>query len=638
MVSRLLIAIYFLVFLYEPGLTYAITHNAKVDAYVKKLIKEFKTDPRSSRYDSFIISPRHGNEVQDFLLPKVFIWCPMQHYGLRILCPLHNSPLTAGFFTDELQKKGPRNPRLVYDLRGNVLLIQRLYICTHGEKHKYFSASLSILENIPKFYGFGCFPIVMFHKSSCTKQLVDFVKSQILQGVSFLAICEGIAHLNFKEFSERIACFSLSQNSNEHTQVEDYESFYGDSMFSLPGNKKVMEIFLANFVDRQFHCDAEMEKIARSSTTITCDHTFKASKCICASRGSDKKCVKQFENLFIVLNEEHKVVGWKLTKNTAFEEVRELLGELKKSLDKNLQTVIVDDCCKVRCQYQSIFPGVVVKLDLFHAAQRVIKTFPKGTDRSKQLSAEFGLISREDGDCGASRGLPTPQPDKMERNLENFIKRWKSTLDQNNQCKTFREMENLRVHVRKGCLSGIEPDQGTECNERIHQTLNKSLLCGAPTIGPEIAIAVLSLIFYGLNCKKQGKKHEGNSRIIPLVPLLSFQGGEKGEQIRRRAAHLNSCSLGENIELDNVWDCCEPDTTVFDGLTANTILMLENVQDMCNDTVAALLLKNTRTMKETLEEISQKCSDRSFNAFDLPVKQSVGGNNILISDADTDPS
>ena len=109
-------------------------------------------------------------------------------------------PLSAGFFTDELQKKGPRNPCLEYDLRGNVLLIQRLYICTNeGMKHKHFSGSLSILENIPKLYGLGCFPIVMFHKSSCTKQLLDFVETQILQGINFLAMCEGIAEERKKE-------------------------------------------------------------------------------------------------------------------------------------------------------------------------------------------------------------------------------------------------------------------------------------------------------------------------------------------------------------------------------------------------------------------------------------------------------
>ena len=148
---------------------------------------------------------------------------------------------------------------------------------------------------------------------------------------------------------------------------------------------------------------------------------------------------------------------------------------MNKVLHSFIHSFIVDDCCKVRYQYQSIFPGVVVKLDLFHAAQRVIKTLPKGSEWCKQISTEIGLVFRADGDRGATRCLTTPAPEIIERNLDNFIKGWKNTLNPNDQAKTFKELENVRVHVKKGCLSGIHLGQGTECNERLHQTLNKSL-------------------------------------------------------------------------------------------------------------------------------------------------------------------
>ena len=214
----------------------------------RRNLKTFYANLKTSYVFDNVISPSHlGDGYQDFLLPKVFIWCPMHHYGLDIPCPLHKLPLKAGFFTNELQRKGPGNLCLVYDLRGNVFLIQRLYICPQEEmKHKYFSASVSIIENIPKLYGLCCFPLVMFHKSSCTKQLVDFVETQILQGVNFLAICEGIAGLNFQEFSERMACFSIYQDSNSHINRTklDYHNFYSDLLYTFPRDKKVMELFL----------------------------------------------------------------------------------------------------------------------------------------------------------------------------------------------------------------------------------------------------------------------------------------------------------------------------------------------------------------------------------------------------------
>ena len=91
--SLLLFALGILALLLEPRPSCSITHSAQVDPYVKKLIVEFKTDPQSRRYDNVISPSRFGDGYQDFLLPKVFIWCPMHHYGLDILCPLYKLPL-----------------------------------------------------------------------------------------------------------------------------------------------------------------------------------------------------------------------------------------------------------------------------------------------------------------------------------------------------------------------------------------------------------------------------------------------------------------------------------------------------------------------------------------------------------------
>ena len=140
-----------------------------------------------------------------------------------------------------------------------------------------------------------------------------------------------------------------------------------------------------------------------------------------------------------------------------------------------------------------------------------------------------------------------PTPEIIETNLENFIKGWKNTLNPNDQAKTFKELENLHVHVKKGFLSGIHPGQGTECTERLHQTLNKSFLCGEISIGPEIAIAVITLMFYAFNCRKEGKKHDWNSRIIPFVPLPSVGWDGKGKEQKRRTAGFNCSAIRDNI-------------------------------------------------------------------------------------------
>lgn len=174
-----------------------------------------------------ICPPRRGEDPVNFFYPKIFIWCPIGHYGLKINCPLHGSPLTPGFLTDEVDKKSPRNPRLVYDLRGNLLLI---LLATSKDRHigtcqpasKYLQAFLESTDRV-------FFPVVLY-RSACTKQLVDLVEMKILQGVSFLKISEGLAALNYKEFCERSECSSLVSSSSGSSEDELYQQFYKDTM------------------------------------------------------------------------------------------------------------------------------------------------------------------------------------------------------------------------------------------------------------------------------------------------------------------------------------------------------------------------------------------------------------------------
>lgn len=216
--------------------------------YVRELVNEFLADPTSSRFDQIILPPQIGEELSDFLHPKVYIWCPITHWKIEVKCPLHGCQLTPRTFTDVVDKTSPKNPRLVYDLRGNVLMVQRIYLCRHKEKpHRYLSGSETILRSIPSLYSHACFPILMLYRSACSKNLVDHLETQILQGVSFLKTCEGLAAINFKEFSHRLRRYTLSAKSNVTDTGKLYEKFYADPMFSFPSNDLLMHIFLADF-------------------------------------------------------------------------------------------------------------------------------------------------------------------------------------------------------------------------------------------------------------------------------------------------------------------------------------------------------------------------------------------------------
>ena len=111
-----------------------------------------------------------------------------------------------------------------------------------------------------------------------------------------------------------------------------------------------MSIFMIDFDTKKEVCQNEMKKVVGSA--ISCVHTFRVSNNIGMVRpGNDNKFVTQFNNLLIVLNEEGKVADWRLTKTTAFEEIRDVLQQYKLRLgkaSKKLELICVDDCCKVQ--------------------------------------------------------------------------------------------------------------------------------------------------------------------------------------------------------------------------------------------------------------------------------------------------
>ena len=449
------------------------------------------------------------------------------------------------------------------------------------------------------------FPSGYVSQSACTKELVDFLETGLLQGVNFIKICEGIAALNFNDYQRRMKCLLYASSSETLSKTMDLnERFYTSELYSFPSHFKLTDIFLSQFQRKQTLYENEMAKCALGTTAISCDHTFKISKFVGASRGCDNTFVKQFQNLFVVLNDSRVIIGWRLTRTTAFEEIRDLLEHVRDIIgEPGLKLVIVDDCCKVRALYQSVFPGVKVKLDLFHGVQRVTRTIPKGNEFSARFSKEFGQIFRANGDVGDRRTSPTPQPNILNENLNNFLKRWKDILEENNLGKTLIVIENLRKHIDHGCLSGSEPREGTECNESLHHTLNSSLVAGVTTIGPELIVALLSLLFYGVNSKRKGIQHKGNSRVIPFVPVLN--SNEDVQQARKKHAPHFKSECMEKMPLSSVWKSQGTSNEDQGDITSGDNVIIENIEDMCNKTVSALLLRQTRTMHNILDSIGQ---------------------------------
>ena len=156
----------------------------------------------------------------------------------------------------------------------------------------------------------------------------------------------------------------------------------------------------------------------------------------------------------------------------SFDEVKPLFETLSldfKNRGVKLLGIYIDNCCKWRHLLKSYFPNVPIKLDLFHAIQRITKKVSKRSHIFAELCKDYSLVFRDQRDQTIERKLPTPAPEEILRNLNNFITKWASYKNSSGArviSKSIeKELKNIECHVRKGCLSHIPPGCGTTRNE-----------------------------------------------------------------------------------------------------------------------------------------------------------------------------
>ena len=126
--------------------------------------------------------------------------------------------------------------------------------------------------------------------------------------------------------------------------------------------------------------DFYFSNMVRPISSISVNHTFRISKSIGGFRLQDSKFINENMKLFIVLDEEGLMVNWKL------KEIEPELQSVKSMSGASLKYTFTDTCCGCREIYEDIFPDALIKLDLFHACQRITKLL---TDKKSNLAQRF---------------------------------------------------------------------------------------------------------------------------------------------------------------------------------------------------------------------------------------------------------
>ena len=172
--------------------------------------------------------------------------------------------------------------------------------------------------------------------------------------------------------------------------------FLSNPLFAFPTGYTIESTFLDMYMRQT---DFYFSNMVRPVSSISVNHSFKISKSIGGFRLQYSIFIAENMKLFIVLNEEGLVVNWKMAKATAQKEIEPVLQSVKIMSGASLKYTFTDTCCDCREIYEDIFPDALIKLDLFHACQRITKLLTdKKSNLAEKFSQHFGLVLREDND------------------------------------------------------------------------------------------------------------------------------------------------------------------------------------------------------------------------------------------------
>lgn len=297
----------------------------------------------------------------------------------------------------------------------------------------------------------------------------------------------------------------LQQLSGEETTVHlhDIDTCLGTMW---PSSALMAETFLADFKQHSEDYVTHMQHLG--GEVVSADHTFKVSVNIGYQRAGDQSWVTLYDSLFCLMNKDGAVLSFQLVKDRCFETVASQFTDVQernRRLGKELKVIALDNCCQWRDKLQNLLGDVRVVLDIFHAVQRITKTIPMGNVFRRDLLVDIRNLFRRPGDQGPRRTQRTPDQDTLKENFAAFRQKWTGVASNEGQAalsqETHKALTNLERHIEKGCLSEIDVGVGTNKNERLHQLLNHSAVAVA-RIGPEMANALLTLIFYRWNESK----------------------------------------------------------------------------------------------------------------------------------------
>lgn len=175
------------------------------------------------------------------------------------------------------------------------------------------------------------------------------------------------------------------------------------------------------------------------------------------------------------MNQHKQIVSWHFTKTEQFDYVEDLLARLKSRSNKAIEMFIIDNCCKWKKKIrETLGPEVMVKLDPFHAIQRITSTIRKTHPFHRQMCEDLHHLFRQVGDSGKIRTQPTVSSNVILKRLDAIIRKWEGAEhlipgQSLISLETREAVIHLKRHIANGCCSGIPEGCATSSNENLHR-------------------------------------------------------------------------------------------------------------------------------------------------------------------------
>ena len=533
------------------------------------------------------------------------LWDPYVTMSLPLQCVECTQPITRNAW--KVGQSGGLLPRVIHDIHSVVILVSCQYKCS--KSHSILTTDPRVLALISDEH----IPFILLHKVGFTKIFARQVIGLLEEGMSISSI-ERFIQRQRHLFTCEIAAQVMQKLS---LTDDDHLTHYSSLMLlgtPYPSNYLIYKCFLTDFLLNSDRYMSVMSTVS-ANNVISIDHTFKIASNIGYLRG-DGKWITQYKSVFIVMNEKGQVMAWQFVRTVTMDEVQDLLRGVKNRVqDVSSLMVLLDNCCSMRGKLIDVFgPNIIIKLDLFHAVQWISAKIPKRHPYFHLCISDLRLVFRQPIDLGYVRKLDTPSSDIILQNLEKFTRKWEPT-DSNGwkiiNSKVLKEIECLRVHVHRGCLSNIPPGVGTNRNERLHRHIRPHFT--HTRLGLPLALALMTLLL-----------HQHNSRIIEkctgqcVKPIYFEPKPVTPEQFGITDKHKHQQLWGvQNLQKLSL-SCADLDSI------ASTVTLNNEVADIICIEEVVRILETAVHLYNSTKSMSEKCGSSSvMNYRFLPLMSSV---------------